>query len=219
MLDEAVIQTQLDFYRRGGAGCLFAAHAAGDANKYGWRMSVESVDKASIEARVASAIAAPNVSLQSIIFPSIVTDDHLLDLLAVLNDSSSFLLELTGRVEESVCLGYRVKIDDAVSWVTGFGSFDFFPETRQATFVEIVFRTKPRPDYATVMKEAPVGVLHLADLEMKGMGKNKFMSLWYGSLDNTEKVLGCKPDLRSAAKTTFAIPLALAERTGCTPPQ
>ena len=57
------------------------------------------------------------------------------------------------------------------------------------------------------MKEAPENVLHLADMDMKGMGENKFKALWYGSLDNTEKVLGHKPDLRSAAKTTFAVPL------------
>jgi hypothetical protein len=28
MQESIVIETQLEFYRRGGAGCLFAAHAA-----------------------------------------------------------------------------------------------------------------------------------------------------------------------------------------------
>jgi len=45
-------------------------------------------------------------------------------------------------------------------------------------------------------------------MDMKGMGENKFKSLWFGSFDNTEKLLGHKPDLRSAAKTTFAVPVS-----------
>lgn len=52
-------------------------------------------------------------------------------------------------------------------------------------------------------------VLHLADMDMKGMGENQFKSLWYGSFAKVEDILGSKPDLRSAAKTTFAIPLDL----------
>jgi hypothetical protein len=59
------------------------------------------------------------------------------------------------------------------------------------------------------MKEAPQGVIHLADMDMKGMNENKFKSLWYGSFDRTEEIIGHKPDLRSAAKTTFALPRSL----------
>ncbi len=212
MQDEAVIATQLEFYRRGDAGCLFAAHAAGDPAEYEWRLSVAKVEKVEIEGLVASAISAPDVSTQSIIFPSIVTEEDLLGLLRVLNESDVFRLEQQERFKGSMCLGYRVKVGDMVSWLTGFGGFDFFPKTRQAVFVEIVFRSKPRPHYMKVMKEAPVGVLHLADMNMKGMGKNKFMALWYGSFDKTEALLGHKPDLRSAAKTTFAIPVDLWKR-------
>lgn len=62
------------------------------------------------------------------------------------------------------------------------------------------------------MKKAPKNVLHLADMDMKGMNENKFKSLWYGSLDNTERVLGHRPDLRSAAKTTFAVPSRLWQK-------
>lgn len=59
------------------------------------------------------------------------------------------------------------------------------------------------------MKEAPDGVIHLADMDMKGMSENKFKALWYGSLDRAEEVIGHRPDLRSAAKTTFAVPASL----------
>jgi hypothetical protein len=57
-----------------------------------------------------------------------------------------------------------------------------------------------------VMKEAPPDTLHVADMDLLGISENKFKALWYGSFDRTEAVLGHKPDLRSAAKTTFVVP-------------
>lgn len=207
MLSKSVIKTQLEFYKRGGAGCLFAAHAATNPAKYEWKLSVSEVDAAQIESIVQDAITLPGVSTQSIIFPSVIHLKELKDLLSALQETPSFFLDQEQKFEDMMCLGFRARIGDKVSWITGLGSFTFLPKTRQAVFTEIVFRSKPRPDYEWVMKEAPENVLHLADMDMKGMGENKFKALWYGSLDNTEKVLGHKPDLRSAAKTTFAVPL------------
>jgi len=209
MQEQAIIETQLGFYRRGGAGCLFAAHAAGNPSKYEWKLSVSNVDKTRIEELIQSAISLAGVSTQSIIFPSVMTWEDLKNLLLILKETPSVFLEQEEEFEGAVCLGYRVKVSGLKSWMTGFGSFDFFPKTRQAVFTEIVFRTKPRPDYEWVMKETPSGVIHLADMDMKGMRENQFKALWYGSFDNTENILGHKPDLRSAAKTTFAVPLDL----------
>lgn len=209
MLNQSVIKTQLEFYKRGGAGCLFAAHAANNPSKYEWRLSVCEADPEKIEVLVQEAIMLPTVSTQSIIFPSVIHSRELKNLLSVLQEVPSFFLEQEEKYENMMCLGFRARINDKVSWVTGLGGFSFLPKTRQAVFTEIVFRCKPRPEYEWVMKEAPENVLHLADMNMKGIGENKFKALWYGSLDNTEKVLGHKPDLRSAAKTTFAVPLHL----------
>ncbi|MBI5405734.1 hypothetical protein HY972_01730 [Candidatus Kaiserbacteria bacterium] len=209
MQEQAIIETQLEFYRKGGAGCLFAAHAARDPSKYEWRLSVSNVDKVRIEELIQSAISLAGVSTQSIIFPSVMEQEDLKNLLLTLKETSSVSLEQEEEFEGAVCLGYRVNVGDLKSWMTGFGSFDFFPKTRQAVFAEIVFRTKPRPDYNWAMKETPPGIIHLADMDMKGMRENQFKALWYGSFDNTENILGHKPDLRSAAKTTFAVPLEL----------
>lgn len=209
MLSKSVVKTQLEFYKRGGAGCLFAAHAASNPTKYEWKLSVSEIDVMQIESIIQSAISLPNVSTQSIIFPSVISVKELKYLLDVLQEVPSFFLNQEEEFQDMMCLGFRARINDKTSWVTGFGSFTFLPKTRQAVFTEIVFRSKPRPNYEWVMKEAPKNILHLADMDMKGMGENKFKSLWYGSLDNTEKVLGHKPDLQSAAKTTFAIPLHL----------
>lgn len=209
MQEHAIVETQLEFYRKGGAGCLFAAHAARDPAKYGWRLSVSTVESVRIEELIQSAIYLADVSTQSIIFPSVMASEDLKNLLLILKETPSVSLEQEEQFEGTMCLGYRVSVGNLKSWMTGFGSFDFFPKTRQAVFVEIVFRTKPRPDYDWVMKETPTGIIHLADMDMKGMRENQFKALWYGSFDNTENVLGHKPDLRSAAKTTFAIPLEL----------
>ena len=210
MLEEAIIEAQLEFFKKGGAGCLFAAHAARDPAKFEWRLSVLSEVKATlIEDLVESAIIAKNVSTQSIIFPSILELDDLRHLLEVLKNVPSISIEQEEEFMGMICLGYRIKVGNLKPWVTGFGGFNFLPKTRQSVFTEITFRSKPRPDYRWLMKEAPQGVIHLADMDMKGMKENQFKSLWYGSFARVEEILGQKPDLRSAAKTTFAIPVGL----------
>lgn len=209
MQEQAIIETQLEFFRKGKAGCLFAAYAAREPSRFGWRLSVSDVEKTQVEELIQAAIRLENVSTQSIIFPSVVTWEDLKKLLGVLREVALVSLEQEKEFNGSVCLGYRVSVGELKSWVTGFGGFDFFPKTRQSVFTEITFRVKPRPSYESVMKEAPLGVIHLADMDMKGMGENQFKSLWYGSFDSAEKILGHKPDLRSAAKTTFSVPLDL----------
>jgi hypothetical protein len=209
MPNRAIIQTQLEFYRKGGAGCLFAAHAASDPKKFDWRLTISHVDAAQITAIAQEAIYEPHISTQSIIFPTVVQAEDLLKLLSVLSEALPFSLGMQEQFKRMMCLGFRVKVGDEQSWVAGFGNFRFLPKTRQAVFTEVVFRSKSRPKYDHVMKEAPPGTIHVADMDMKGMSENKFKSLWYGSFDRTEKLLGHKPDLRSAAKTTYAVPVRL----------
>ena len=209
MRKKTIIETQLEFYRKGKAGCLFVAHAAGNPAKFEWRLSVCKIHKDDIEKLIQSAIELPDISTQSMIFPSVVTDQDLKELLWVLQETPSVVLEQQKEFEGAVCLGYRAKVNHLKSWMTGFGNFDFFPKTRQSVFTKIMFRSKPRPHYKKMMKKSPEGIVHLADMDMKGMSDNKFKSLWYGSFDNTENILGHKPDLKSAAKTTFAVPLSM----------
>lgn len=211
MQTKTIIETQLEFYRKGKAGCLFVAHAAGNPSKFGWKLSVCKVSKDRIEKLIQSAVSLQEVSTQSIIFPSVITSEDLKDLLLILREVSSVSLGQEEKFEDAMYLGYRVKVNHLKSWLTGFGNFDFLPKTRQSVFTEIIFRSKPRPAYEKVMKKSPKGVVHLADMNMRGMSDNKFKSLWYGSFDNTENILGHKPDLKSAARTTFAVPLIMWE--------
>ncbi len=84
---QAIVDAQLAFYRKGDAGCLFAAHAAGDPEKYGWRLSVSEVDVHSIGDFVGSAISQEEISTQSIILPSVVEWPDLKNLLATLHET------------------------------------------------------------------------------------------------------------------------------------
>lgn len=211
MISNSIIQAQLDFYRKGNSGCLFAAHAANNPERYEWTLTVSDASLASIEDIVARSIGDENTSTQSIIFPSVVNEADLVLLLSTLKESQFFSLGQREEYSEEVCLGFRVHVGDLKSWLTGFGNFNFLPLTRQALFTEIVFRTKKRPEYEKVMKPTQSDVIHLADMDMKGMQENKFKALWYGSFDQTKKILGHKPDLRSAAKTTFTIPVKLCK--------
>ncbi len=213
MQEQAIIETQLEFFRKGGAGCLFAAYAAKDPERFGWKLTVSEVEKVQIGELIRSAIALESVSTQSIIFPSVLKWEDLRHLLLTLKETPLVSLEQEEEFSGSICLGYRIAVGDLKSWVTGFGSFDFLPKTRQTVFTEITFRSKPRPPYEWVMKEAPEGVIHLADMDMKGMSENQFKSFWFGSFAHVEEILGQSPDLRSAAKTTFAIPVELWRKT------
>lgn len=172
MNTEQIIKTQLAFYREGNAGYLFAAHASAEPEKFGWHLAVTDVDQKQIETLIQSAIGNEKVSTQSIIFPKVLVWDDLKKLLLVLVKTKSVFLGQEDECEGSICLGYRLRIEDDTSWILGFGGFDFLPKTRQSLFTEIVFRCKPKPDYQQVMKESDKDVLHVAHMNMQGMREN-----------------------------------------------
>lgn len=81
---QTIIDSRLEFYRRGEAGCLFAAHAALNPDRFAWRFSVSTVEKLQIEELVQSAISLDNVSTQTILLPAVVSVNDLHDFLSVL---------------------------------------------------------------------------------------------------------------------------------------
>lgn len=145
MQESLIIETQLDFYRKGGAGCLFAAHAAKDPTAFEWRLSICDVDIDQVSSLVRSAITSVDISTQSILFPSVIKEVDFKNLLIFLKNSTVFFLEQDDEFQESVCLGFRLPVGKEKSYVTGFGGFNFLPKTRRSVFTEITFRTKPRP--------------------------------------------------------------------------
>lgn len=203
-----ITERQMQFYRRTGAGCAFAAAAAKDPERYGWRQYVLAPDSSQIQCAARDAVECPDVSTASFIFPSVDTLDGVVDLIKVLSATPPFFIESDKYFGDYRCISIRAKIGLALSWVSGFGPFADFPVTRRSPFVEIAFRVKPRPPYKMLMKKSPDGIIHLADLDFLGdLSWAAFQTLWHASIRKTAEMLGHSPDLKSAAKTTFALPL------------
>lgn len=201
---EEIINHQLEFYKKNRAGCAFAALAAKIPLKYGWMHYVISTEKLNIMHHVQKAISNPGISTVSLIFPDVQTTSDLLKLIDSFR-KCGFTIE-EKEFDGYVCYGIRVEVLGKQSWVSGFGNFDFFPKTRQAPHTEIVLRVKEAPDYELQMKNTDKDVLHVAHMDMIVLTECPFKRLWKTSLDTTKKILGHKPNLLSAAKTTFSIP-------------
>jgi hypothetical protein len=209
LCEQEIIAAQLEFYRNKKAGCAFAALAAKTPEKYGWRQRVILPTPWNIDAATNEAIASSKTTMISLIFPTVRTVETLTELSKTLQTCcASIFLEQDVVFDGFRCLGFRAQVNSFDSWISGFGPFDFFPVTRQSPFTEITFRVKPRPRYKWVMKKAPENVIHLADLDLLGLAEALFKKMWHASLERTEHLLGHKPDLKSAAKTTFSIPIA-----------
>lgn len=196
---------QRGFFRQGSAGCTFAAVAANNLEKYGWRQVVVEPTVTSISAAIADAVDDPATSLTSLIFPRVTSVGDLVALISELDMTPGVSVERTLH-ESWVCVGVRVQFYGLKSWVSGFGPFSFLPKTRQSPHCDLTFRVKPRPKFERVMKPSPSGVVHLADLDMIDMSDTVFKRMWYGAFKSTKSVLGKSPDILSAAKTTFALP-------------
>lgn len=209
----AIKQAQMDYFSQMKAGCAFAAVAARDPSKYGWEQKVVEMHHGTIDDQIHQGINDSKVTTLSLIFPAVREIDHLIELTNELQLCSQVFLEQCVLFENAYCMGFRVRMGDCVSWVSGFGDFNFFPKTRRTPFTEITFRVKPRPKYKWFMKESPPNIIHLADLDMLGLSRATMQHLWHVSLKNTARLLGHKPDLKSAAKTTFSIPQELVPKS------
>jgi hypothetical protein len=207
--EKDVVKTQLRFFEAKKAGCLFAAAAARDPLKYGWSHQCLLPRASDIDAAVRAGMDSREMTTLSLLFPTISAVTELLDLIRVLSHSEMIFLDQREECLGTLCLGFRARIGELLSYVTGFANFAFMPKTRRAPCVELTMRVKPRPNYEFVFKEAPPGIVHLADLDMLGMPREKLGKLWDNSFVRTNKILGAKPDLRSAARTSFSIPQEL----------
>lgn len=205
---ERIKKSQMDFFLQNRSGCAFAAVAAKNPTRYGWHQAIVAASPDSIDNAVTSAIADVQITTLSLIFPSVTSQDDLVSLIETFRFCHTLTLGQDDTYAGFQCLGFRAKVGDKLSWITGFGAYSFFPKTRQTPFTEITMRVKLCPSYASVMKKAPEGVLHLAHLDMLGeFARAAFRTLWFSSLDRTATLLGHKPNLCSAAKTTFSLPM------------
>lgn len=162
-------------------GCTFASLFAKNPEAVGW-VTIVNPDKFIIPSK------AFIVSLQ---FPN-KSKEYVLEW--ALNNG--FYLE---RIDENNT-GLRYTINGVISWVQYFG-FDSHVKTRQAPIPEIMLCVKlPKKYYFEVGFN---GILHLAHASIKGLSKLKLDKLWQTSHNKTKEVLGYKPTIKEAAKTTF----------------
>jgi hypothetical protein len=210
MSSQEIIAAQLKFFQEGKAGCQFAVLVSNNPGFYRWKhVVVDGTDVAKIDQITDGAIADSEINQLSLLFPQIKTRLALEELLNQFELSRVFYFEPEIGFEGYKCVRLRAKVLDKTSWVSGLGPFNFLPETRRAPYTELAFRVKAKPPYVkSVQPQTPDYQLHVANLELPGIGKDEFVKLWTGSFVRTREVLGHKPDLLSAAKTTFAIPIS-----------
>lgn len=163
MTQDDILDRQLRFFVEKRAGCLFAAAAAQNPDKYGWVHRIVPMRHGSIDLAITQAIDEPTTTTLSLLFPDISVIDQFREFIATLKHCEMLSLDQIEEFRDTVCLGFRARVGGAKSYVTGFGDFPFLPLTRRAPFVELATRVKARPDYDFVFKQAPPGVIHLAD--------------------------------------------------------
>lgn len=145
MDSENIIKRQLSFYKKSKAGCIFASIAAKNPKKYGWKHVILDVNHRKIDESVDEAINDSDITTLSLIFSSVVTEKQFVEFIEELKLCKNIFLEQNELFGDYLCLGFRVRVGESVSWVSGFGNFEFLPKTRRSPYVELTFRVKPKP--------------------------------------------------------------------------
>lgn len=203
-----IVATQLEFFQKNKTGCAFAAFAARNPVYYGWRHVVLSATPSDIDTALDEAMGDESTTTISLIFPQITSIAELQNFVDdVIGKCSTLWIEQDQEWDDRRCVGIRGKVSGCSSWVTGFGPFTCLPNTRRAPFTELALRVKPRPHFKFVMKAAQAGTIHLADMDLLGISECCFRRMWDASTYRVKRLLGAPADLKSAAKTTFALPV------------
>lgn len=171
----------LEFIRRGKTGCIFATVMARKPSKIGWKR-VFNPDGLSVP---------KDAYIISLVFEG-----------KTKSEVREWALD-NGMYEDITSkntTGLRYKGEHGVSWVQYFGP-DSHVKTRQTPNPELLFCVKlPKKTYVKVGFK---GVLHLAHASV-GHLKDKVLDIFWGkSHERVEEILGYKPTVEEAAKTTF----------------
>lgn len=171
----------LEYIQKGKTGCTFATFLSKNPANVGWRRTVNptKLDIDSFDYVV------------SYIFP----DGNKESVLEWCLSQGFYLEEITDK-----CLGLRLKIGKKVSYVQYFGP-DSHCKTRQTPYSEILFCTQLAPFIYHKVKIDKI--LHLAHSFVGHIRKTAADKFWKSSHQNTAAILGHKPTVVEAAKTTF----------------
>lgn len=215
--DNLVRNVQRHWHTRGQTGCIFAQIAATKAEEVGWRSEVvkrnlqEYGIATSIDTLVTEGIQDPHVQNLSLLFPQARTNADLRALLAGITTGSQVFKAITTRYEEYDIVALRAKLREGVlSWVVGFGPFDFLPLSRRSPVTELAIRTKEKPDTLFHKLNKDKSAAHLADIPL-GLDGDLMEFLLEATKERTQLILQDIPRELAAAKITFAIP-AVSEK-------
>ena len=211
---EVVSEAMFAWLKFAQTGCLFASRLAINHAREGWvSLAIpEGLDDLSLYNLIAPITDALPSALM-VTFPYVETADDLVGLIEQMRRLPNwFAREVTEKREPGKLLvGLRWKLPDLehVSWVLGFGSFDFLPFTRRAPFTALVFRTSP--DWpASVPRKKTEGYpeVHLADINMR-ITSEQFDKLHSRTVELREGLLTGELDSAAKAQVTFSIPESL----------
>jgi len=171
----------LEYIRRGKTGCVFATILSRNPSKVGW-----------VRIFNPSVVDIPDGSfIVSYIFEGKDKSEVIEWALA----NGMYMEETSDDT-----LGLRYKGENGVSWVQYFGP-ESHVATRRSPESELLFCVKlPKKYY---WKVGFSGVLHLAHASVEHIKEKSLDVIWEGCFNRTKKLLGYKPTIKEAAKTTL----------------
>jgi hypothetical protein len=208
----AVGEAMFGWARTGQTGCLFATMLAAEPSDAGWQSVVipEAVSDETLHALVHGLLTA-RLEAATVVFPTVDTPASLVALVnqvARLPDWHGLVIdgdEPAGLVR--VGLRWHLPVPDHVSWVLGFGPFDFLPFTRRAPFTALVFRcgaeyTLPR------RRVEDHDEVHLADLRAP-VDEERYARMWSRTVTRKQSLLAGELAAGAKARVTFTLPADL----------
>lgn len=211
--DPAVVnEAMFGWARTGQTGCLFATLLAGDPASAGWRSVVvpEPVDDETMD-RLLSTLLAAGTEAAQLVVPWVDTPERLAEFVSQVGRLPNWYIRevIDGDAEPGfvrIALRWRLPEPDHVSWVLGFGPFDFMPFTRRSPFTALIFRSAAaHSDAIPRTRREDHTEVHLADLQAP-VDQERYDRMW--SRTEKRKVSLLDGELMGGAKArvTFLIP-------------
>ena len=218
---DLVEQVYLDWLRRGQVGCIFAQLFGRPRNRVGLRTAMlcdspgsqqEFRDLAQqINDLVHEAVIDPNIEATSILLPTILTAEDLVELLLALSSLPEWQIEFERPWRTLINVGLRVLINSKV-WaeVLGLSPMPLLPPTRQSPITSLEIRTKERGSIWSKINPK-TRAAHLAQLPTGHFLTSRQHQVRFRPLTPRLRlrVLGGSDDQRAKAGVTFAVPAAI----------